>query len=452
LSSFAEPEKVVLLALEADDHPMHLGVVQLFAPPADAGPEYARQTYDAMRTRTAVARTFTGHPALTRRGTSKLKWAHDDGIDIDYHWRYLRLRAPGGHEQLFETLGELHSSMLDRRKPLWEAYLIDGLENGAFAVYIKAHHALADGTSGANVIQGALSRDPADTTVRASWEPLERSRSGVTRPKRDHPAPSEGKFAHAVRETRRSASLIRELYRDRELVPALRAPRTIFGIAPGGPRRCALGSWPLPRITEVAKKADVTVNDVALAMCAGALREYLVKRGELPERSLVAMAPVNIRDDEDADAGNIAGGAVCTLATDVDDPAQRLRLIHKSMRRNVEIIRQLPRQVAIHMFGIVCAPLSSDRGLGARIPPVFNIVVSHMRGVGVPLYRNGARLVATYPLPPTLKGQAFNVGLFSSGETIDFGLVSSERAVPDVECMIDHLETALEELEHAVGL
>jgi diacylglycerol O-acyltransferase len=406
-----------------------------------------------MRACTDVARTFTGHPSPTRRGTSRVRWTHDSGIDIDYHWRYLRLPAPGGEEQLFEMLGELHSSVLDRRKPLWQGHLIDGLENGRFAVYIKAHHALADGTSGANVIQGALSTDPDDTTVRASWAPLTRTRPASSRPKPAREVQPRGKrLAHTVGELRRSLSLIRELYRDRDLVPALRAPRTIFGTAPGGPRRCAVRSWPLPRVTEVAKKAEVTVNDVALAMCAGAMRDYLAKRGELPERSLVAMAPVNIRDDEDADAGNIVGGAVCTLATDMDDPAQRLATIHKSMRRNVEIIRELPRQVAIHLFGVVCAPISSDSGLGAHIPPVFNVGISHMRGVDRPLYRNGARLEATYPLPPTLRGQAFNVGLFSSGETIDFGLVSSERAVPDLECMTEYLEKALQELERAVGL
>jgi WS/DGAT/MGAT family acyltransferase len=452
VSELAEPEKVVLLALESVDHPMHLGVLQVFAPPAGAGPEYPRETFEAMRACTDVARTFTGHPARTRRGTSKVRWTYDTGIDIDYHWHYRRLPAPGGEQELFDLLGELHSSVLDRRKPLWEGHLIDGLENGRFAVYIKAHHALADGTSGANVIQGALSADPADAEVRVSWAPLPRTRSGPKRPRQQATAQSTGKVVHVARELRRSISLIRKLYRNRELAPALRAPRTIFGTASGGPRRCAVRSWPLIRVTDVATKAEVTVNDVALAMCAGAMREYLSQHGALPERPLVAMAPVNIRDDEDADAGNIVGGAICTLATDVDDPAERLQTIHKSMRHNVEIIRELPRQVAIHLFGVVCVPISSDTGLGARIPPVFNVGISHMRGLDTPLYRNGARLEATYPLPPTLRGQALNVGLFSSGETIDFGLVSSERAVPDLERMVDYLETALQELERAVGL
>jgi diacylglycerol O-acyltransferase / wax synthase len=452
VSGFAEPEKVVLLALESDDHPMHLGVLQVFAPPAGAGPEYPRTTFEGLRACTDVARTFTGHPSPTRRGTSRVRWTYDRGIDIDYHWHYVRLAAPGSQDQLFDKIGELHSAVLDRRRPLWDAHLIDGLEDGTFAVYIKAHHALADGTSGANVIQGALSVDPEDTTVRASWGPSTRTRVHSKRPKRPDPAASTGKLVHAAREVRRSASLIRELYRDRDLVPALRAPKTIFGIAPGGPRRCAVRSWPLSRVADVANKAEVTVNDVALAMCAGAMRQYLDKRGELPERPLVAMAPVNIRDDDDADAGNIVGGAICTLATQVADPAERLQTIHTSMRRNVDIIRELPRQVAIHLFGVLCAPLSSDSGLGARIPPVFNVGISHMRGVNTPLYRNGARLVATYPLPPTLRGQAFNVGLFSSGESIDFGLVGSERAVPDLECMTGLLETALVELEQAVGL
>lgn len=451
MGKFAEPEKIVLLALESHEHPMHLGVLQMFRPPAGAGPEYPRETYEAMRACTDVARTFTGHPSPTRRGTSKVRWTYDSGIDIDYHWRYLRLPAPGDQHDFFDVLGELHSSALDRRKPLWEGHLIDGLEDGRFAVYIKAHHALADGTSGANVIQGALSTDPQDTGVRVSWAPQPRRRPESARPSRPKPAQPNGKFVQAARELRRSIPLMRELYRDRELVPALRAPRTIFGTAPGGPRRCAVRSWPLYRVTDVAKTAGVTVNDVALAMCAGAMRRYLSERNALPDRPLVALAPVNIRDDEDADAGNIIGGAVCTLATDLDDPAERLQTIHMSMRRNVQIIRQLPRQVAIHLFGVLCAPISSDAGLSARIPPVFNVGISHMRGVETPLYRNGACLEATYPLPPTLRGQTLNVGLFSSGETIDFGLVSSVRAVPDLENMLGYLETALQDLEQAVG-
>lgn len=452
MGKFAEPEKVVLLALESVEHPMHLGVLQMFRPPAGAGPEYPRETYQAMRACTDVARAFTGHPSATRHGTSKVRWTYDTGIDIDYHWRYVRLPAPGDQHAFFDVLGELHSSVLDRHKPLWEGHLIDGLEDGRFAVYLKAHHALADGTSGANVIQGALSTDPQDTAVRVSWAPQPRKRPGLARTRPAKPAQSEGKFVAAARELRRSIPLIGDLYRDRELVPALRAPRTIFGAAPGGPRRCAVHSWPLHRITDVAKSAGVTVNDVALAMCAGAMRRYLSERNALPDRPLVAMAPVNIRDDEDADAGNIVGGAICTLATDVDDPAERLQAIHKSMRRNVEIIRELPRQVAIHLFGVLCVPVSGDAGISARIPPVFNVSISHMRGVDTPLYRNGARLEATYPLPPTLRAQTLNIGLFSSGETIDFGLVSSVHAVPDLDCMLEYLETAMQDLEQAVGL
>ena len=348
-------------------------------------------------------------------------------------------------------LGELHSSVLDRRKPLWEAHLIDGLEDGRFAVYIKAHHALADGTSGANVIQGALSTDPQDTAVRVSWAPQPRRRPDPRglRDRNPH-SPTASSSPPRVSSADRFR-LMRELYRDRELVPALRAPRTIFGTAPGGPRRCAVRSWPLYRVTDVAKTAGVTVNDVALAMCAGAMRRYLSERNALPDRPLVALAPVNIRDDEDADAGNIIGGAVCTLAPISMTRPSVCRPSTCRCGAMSEIIRQLPRQVAIHLFGVLCAPISSDAGLSARIPPVFNVGISHMRGVETPLYRNGARLEATYPLPPTLRGQTLNVGLFSSGETIDFGLVSSVRAVPDLENMLGYLETALQDLEQAVG-
>ena len=161
----------MLLALESHEHPMHLGVLQMFRPPAGAGPEYPRETYEAMRALTDVARTFTGHPSPTRRGTSKVRWTYDSGIDIDYHWRYLRLPAPGDQHDFFDVLGELHSSALDRRKPLWEGHLIDGLERPAFC----GVHQSAPCTRRRDVRRqcdpGGAQHRPAGTAVRVSWAP-----------------------------------------------------------------------------------------------------------------------------------------------------------------------------------------------------------------------------------------------------------------------------------------
>ena len=450
MKRFAPPEVVALLSLESAAHPMHIAVLQLFRPPEGSGPEYARDTYEALRANRDVAPTYAGHPATTRRGTSSLRWSYDDDVDIDYHVRYASLPAPGGTSELFAMVGDLHSRLLDRHKPLWEMHMIDGLNDGRFALYMKAHHAVTDGVSGAKLLQETLSPDPHDKQIRMSWsQGPELRRAEVPGPTRRERSAG---VAKSVAHLGRSVSLMRGALRERQLIPAFRAPRTIFNVASGGPMRCAAQSWPLHRIDDIASEAGVTVNDVALAMTAGALRAYLAERNALPNIPLVAMVPVNLRNENDVDAGNILGGAVCNLATDLDDPAKRLETIHESMQYNVQIIRELPRQVAIQLAGLICAPIGGGTGLGARIPPIFNLAITHVRGAKEPLYRNGARLEGTYPLAPTLRAQALNFGLFSSADSLDFGIAGSARAVPDLERLLGHLETSLKDLERAVGL
>lgn len=392
-----------------------------------------------------VAPLYAGHPANTRNGTSALRWTYDREVDIDYHVRHATLPAPGGERELFALVSALHSGMLDRSKPLWECHVIDGLNDGRFAVYLKMHHAVTDGVSGANRVQANLTTDPNDPDIRVGWTPrpkVPRTSSAVRATGVAKPSVGVG----------RSVGLMREALRERELIPALRAPRTIFNVAPGGPRRCAVHSWPSDRIRDVARAAGTTVNDAAVAMCAGALREYLAERNGLPDAPLVGLVPVNLRAGDDDERANVIGAAVCNLATDIDDAAKRLETIHASMQRNVQIIREMPQQLAIQMAGFICAPISGGRGLGARIPPVFNLTITHVRGIPEQLYWGGARLEGMYPLAPTLRGQTLNIGLFSRAKELDFGIAGSAAAIPDPENLVGHLETALKDLEIAVGL
>jgi WS/DGAT/MGAT family acyltransferase len=418
-------------------------MLEMFRPPEDAGPDFARRIYETLRSYRDVGPGYSGHPAKTRRGTSRIRWSYGDHVDIDYHVRYISLPAPGGRNELFGVVDELHSRLLDRTRPLWECHVIDGLDDGRFALYLKAHHAMTDGVSGAKTLQEHMTTDPNDDRIRVGWTP----RSEV--PSTPHkPAPA-AKPAVGVK---RSLELMLAALRERELIPAMRAPRTIFNVAPGGPRRCATQSWPLDRIGAVGKAAGVTVNDVALAMCAGALRTYLLERNGLPDAPLVALAPVNLRSDDDDRRANVLGAAVCNLATNVDDPAKRLEAIHASMQRNVQIIREMPQQLAIELAGLICAPISGGRGLAAKIPPVFNLTITHVRGRNEPLYWGGARVEGMYPLAPTLRGQVLNFGLFSRADDLDFGIAASIAAVPDPARLAGHIETALKDLELAVGL
>jgi diacylglycerol O-acyltransferase / wax synthase len=450
MRQFARPEVVVFLSLESSEHPMHFSVLQLFRPPQGSGPEFARDTFEAMRAYRKVTPTYAGHPARTRRGTSRLRWTYDDDVDIDYHLRYRSLPTPGGTRELFALADDLHNRLLDRHKPLWECHLIDGLDDGRFALFFKVHHALMDGVSWSNQMQQSLSTDPHDNQTRVGWAPQPELRR-VAVPARTRREGSAG-MAKSVAKLRRSLSLMSAAMHEPQLVPAFRAPRTIFNVGSGGPLRRAAQSWPLHRIKKVASAAAVSFNDVALAMSAGALRAYLAERNALPDVPLVAMVPVSLRDEKDVDANNILGCALCNLATDLDDPGKRLATIHASMQYNTRIIRELPRQVAIHLGGLICAPISGSTGLRAKIPPMFNVYITHVRGNDEPLYRNGARAEATYGWAPTLPGQALMFGLYSNADNLDFGITGGALVVPDPARMLGQLETSLKDLERAVGL
>jgi diacylglycerol O-acyltransferase len=448
---FATPEAAVLLKLESAEHPMHIASLQVFAPPPDAGPDFTQQVFQAMRACTDIARVFRGHPKVTRRGTSPVRWVYDERVDLDDHLKLVSLPAPGGDPQFFDLISSLHSGMLDRTRPLWEAYVIGGLQGGRFAVYIKSHHALMDGVSGMRLLRNSLSTDPDDDSIRASWTTQKATTTDPAPPPR-RPRTKRAAMADAAVATRRSGAAIRAAMRERDLFPALRAPRTMFNTAGGGPRRAAVRAWPMQRIDDVARAAGVSANDVVVAMTAGALRSYLMERDARPDTPLAGMVPVSIRTADDVDERNILGSAVCNLATHIDDPGERLRLVSESMSYNKQFIRSLPRQVAIHLAGLICAPVGSGTGLSARIPPVFNVAISHLPAPRETLYRKGARLEATYALPPTLTGQALNFGVVSDGHTVAFSLVACLGIVPGAAQLLDHLEVSLKELERAVGL
>jgi diacylglycerol O-acyltransferase len=448
MKRFAPPEAVVMLLLDSEDYPMHIGGMQVFRPPEGATAGFAREIYGAMRAHTDVDSMFAGHPARTRRGTSSLRWYYEPEIDIDYHVRYVKLPPPGGHRELMTLVSELHAGQLDRTKPLWLYYVIDGLSDGRFATFIKGHHALADGVSGARLSQQALSVDPRDKAIRAAWARRTEQRTAAAGTSRDQALGPARFIAHL----RKSLPLIRAAQRDRHLLPLMRAPRTIFNVKSGPSRICEVKSFPVERIKEAAAAAHVTFNDVALAMTSGAIRAYLTDRNALPDKPLVAMVPVNIRKDDDALGANIIGSALCNLATDLDDPALRLDVINASMKHNINLIRALPKDVALHLAGLVNAPISGQRGLRRRIPPTFNLAISYVRGQDEPLYRRGALLEDLFAFLPILKGNTLSVALFATSQHLDFGVAAAADAVPDLDVLTGHLETALKDLECAVGL
>ena len=226
----------------------------------------------------------------------------------------------------------------------------------------------------------------------------------------------------------------------------------MFNARSNVPWVCAIQPWPIERVENITRAAGVTVNDVALAMCAGALRAFLAERDDLPDTPLVALSPVDLRTDHDVEGRNVMSSAVCNLATHLDDPAERLSTIHESMRYNTQLLRRLPRQVSMYLAGLIGMPITDGSRLDALLPLQFNVGISHVADAKRTLYLNGARLDGTYGFPPTLRGHALNIGLASNAVSLNFAIVGCARVVPDLDCLLDHLEVSLKDLERAVGV
>jgi len=431
---------------------MHAGSLQLFEPPEDAGPHFVRESYQAMLECTDVQPTFRKHPAFFG-GLTNVAWSSDKDIELDYHLGHSALPEPGRVRDLLELASRLHGSLLDRHRPLWEAHLVKGLEDGRYAVYTKFHHSLMDGVSALRLMQRAFTPDPDDDEVRVPWSIGRRPRWERQRPSIFERAGRAAGSAFALAPS--TLKVARAALLQQQLTLPFRAPRTMFNVRIGGARRVAAQSWSLDRVKAIKSAAGVTVNDVVLAMSAGALRAYLIEQSALPDAPLTAMVPVNLRKDDDDSGGNLVGTFLCNLATDVDDPAKRLEIIGTSIRDTKEVFQQLPRfqQLALSAFNVGGLFFGLIPGYLSTASPPFNIVISNVSaGPSEPLYWRGARLDGNYPLSIPLDGQAVNITMTNNANNLDFGLVGCRRSVPHLQRLLGHLETSLKDLERAVGV
>lgn len=447
------PTDSLFLLAESREHPMHVGGLQLFEPPAEAGPDFIRDLYQSMLANDDVQPTFLKRPAELFGGIANVAWSFDREIDLEYHLRRSALPSPGRVRELLELTSRLHGVLLDRHRPLWETHLIEGLNDGRFAVYTKVHHALVDGVTAMKLMRRALSPEAGDHDIRVPWTTKPRRRS------REVPASRLSELGNILGSVAALGpsmlTLARAAIFEQQLTLPFGAPKTMFNVPIGGARRTAAQSWPIKRFLAIKGAAGVTLNDVVLAMCAGALRAYLIEHGALPDKPLIAMVPVNLRTANDnSTGGNQVGTILCNLATDLDDPAERLEAIHASMRGNKEVFSQLPKlqQLALSAFNVAPMALTLLPALGTAAPPPFNIVISNVPGAREPLYWNGARLNGNYPMSIATEGQALNITLTNNADNLDFGLVGCRRSVPHLQRLLGHLEDSLSSLEKAVGI
>ncbi|WP_338890067.1 wax ester/triacylglycerol synthase family O-acyltransferase [Rhodococcus sovatensis] len=450
-------ESVFLIA-ESREHPMHVGGLQLFVPAGE--PHDLAELIHTQFTTGEVHELFRKRPGRPVNVMGSLAWSREDDIDFEYHVRRVVLPAPGRIRELFQFISLNHSTPLDRYRPMWELHIIEGLADGRIALYTKVHHSLVDGVSALKLMMNTLTTDPDDRGGVATWDP------SLFRAK---PAP---KPSTALETVAGSLSLGRKLVGDlADFVPAaarlgvralknegaqlpLRAPRTMFNVPIGGARRFAAESWSITRMTKVAKALDVTLNDVVLAMCAGALRGYLIDQDELPESPLIAMVPVSLRKPgEDRGAGNSVSTILCNLGTHESDPLDRLACITDSTVKGKDMMREFNTLESLVFGAATMLPLlfGPVPGFVNNTPPPFNVIISNVPGAKDELYWNGARLDGVYPASIVADGMALNITVASNGDSMNFGLIGCRRSVPHLQRILTHLENSLGELEKAVA-
>jgi diacylglycerol O-acyltransferase len=450
------PTSSLFLMGEKRESPMHVGSLQLFEPPDGADALDVRRMFEETLEVGEVAPLYKKRPRRSITTLGQWGWEVDRAFDLEHHVRRSALPRPGRILELLALCSRLHSTLLDRQRPMWEVHLVEGLQDGRYAIYFKIHHSLMDGVSALRLLDRTLSADPDERGMPAPWAPQS--------PREKRKPAGDGGMLHdlrkAVGETAGLApALARTVTRalsEQTSAVSFSAPNTILNVPITGARRFAAQSWSMERIRAVGKAADATVNDVVLAMCSGALRQYLLDLQALPDASLIAMVPVSLASSDPVDAdggGNAVGAVMCRLGTHLADPAERLSTIHASMNEGKDAMRTMTPNQILLMSALGVSPLAvwPALQLTGRVRPPFNLVISNVPGPRVQKYWNGARLDGLYPLSIPLDGQALNITCTSYSEEIAFGLVGCRRTVPHLQRLLTHLDDELNALEKAVG-
>jgi WS/DGAT/MGAT family acyltransferase len=447
----------VFLLPETRDQPMHVGSLQLLQPPAGAGVDYLPELFQRLLGVEDVAPLFRrrAHRSVTTLG--QWAWQDDHNIDLEHHVRHSALPRPGRIRELLALASRLHSTLLDRQRPLWEMHLIEGLDDGRFAIYTKVHHALMDGVSALRLLSETSAHDADDLELRAPYLPIETKspsdESGGAAGLGSLPGAAMGAVGDMLGLGPTMLRVAERTLREQVAGPSMRAPRTILNGGITGARRFAAQSWPLERMRALADAASLSLNDVVLAMCSGALRDYLIDLDALPDTSLTAMVPVSLRGlGLDTAAGNAVGVIVANLATDEADPGRRMAAISESMQQGKDSLEGLSVLQVTAMSALAMAPLALSSVFGANrlLPPPFNLVISNVPGPGEPLWWNGARLDALYPMSIPVTGQALNITVTSYVENMEFGVIGCRRSAPHLQRLLGHLDTALTGMEQAI--
>lgn len=448
------------LRLESRRQPLHVGMLMLFEPPAGAPADFVSRIATKLRESTHAAPPFNWR--LVRRNGLHY-WNEDHDFDLEQHFVHMALPVPGRFDDLLELVSRLHGGHLDRAYPLWRIYLIEGLDDGRFAVYLKTHHAVVDGIGGIRLLSRTMSANSRESLDLPPFWEVETTRPAKPRPTPDPTSDDDtpsGLHALAREGLKSLVPVLHELGRSIDdyqsgnpnLVVGGQAHRCILNQPITATRRFAARSFSMPRIRAIARANDATSNDVILAICGSALRRYLGEVSTLPKEPLIAGVPVSVRRRGGVETGNAVAFTLTHLATHVDDPIERLVAIKECMTYNKERIHLLsPAQLTTYATTML-VPGALNSLL--RINPdrtLFNVLISHVPGPRRDMYWQGARLTGLYPLSLLIEGSALNITVISRHDLVDFGLIACRKSVPHMQRLVDYLEDGLNELEQTLA-
>ena len=450
--------------LETPEMPMHVGSLSLVDLPEGYEGDFYEDYKQQIGSRLHLADVFERKLAIMPFELANPAWVDDDDVDLDYHVRRITLPKPGSFAQLEKYVARLHSSLMDRSRPLWEFYVIDGLSTGQAALYSKVHHAAVDGQAGVALAKAMFDMSPEPRVVKP---PRKKARSNAYQlgaaelvgAALRNTAEQYVKMVTTLPNTLKALSTM-SLPSLGDVLPSLKqenglglAPKTPLNVTITNQRVYAARTVSLAEVKQTAKRLGVSLNDIVLAACAAGLERYLSEENALPKTSLMAAVPVSLRAEGDNASNNQVSMMLVSLATDIKDPLARLKAINKSSSSSKQLSGSLKAVIPMDypslgapwlMTGL--ASLWGRSKIADSLPPIANVSISNVPGPQTPLHLAGAKVVSYFPVSIAGHGMALNITVESYNGALDYGLIGCSRAVPGIGEIADFIIEAHRDL------
>jgi diacylglycerol O-acyltransferase / wax synthase len=458
------PGDSFFLLIESQNTPSQIGVLARMKLPEGEDKSFILRMVEGFRKYQPTVPPFNLKLADRSATNPMYSWETVKSIDIDYHLRHSALPQPGGERELAVLISRLHSIPLDHRRPMWEFHVIEGLEDDCFAIYAKMHHALIDGVAGSRLMAQWMGQ--VTPSVSPDFRPMWAMKQAKRPKKLTRSTPNALPFyqtlftqvsdpikaAYGVFGATLDSVIGTRSKKHPDLVAPYTAPNSLLNSAVGPHRRVSTVEFSTERLLHIGKQLGGTLNDVVMAICGGALRDYLIELDALPKKPLVAQVPVSFRPKGDAGGGNAIGMMLSSLGTDIEDTQARFEKVHKAMAAGKNLLSDMSAAQITAYSAIMTLPfaLGQMTGVGNTSKrPMYNVVISNIPGPTETRYLNGAEVFSVHPVSFVTQGQALNITLFTYADKITFVFTACRETLPSVQRLVSHTTSALESLESA---